>query len=128
MTKTNPTFQRVLRGLLYLLAMILLLLGIFGAFNLISMSSALPNMLISLEALGLGVFADLLTGWLGPVFINLGIAILVTALVLSLLAFAAGQLFGISLEVGQRLDHQERQLEELRSELASGSDGAKIRD
>jgi Ca2+/Na+ antiporter len=118
MKKTNHTLLKVLRGLLFILALIILVLGILGAFSLISMRSALPNMLIGLQAIGLGVFVDLLTGVLGPVFINLGIAVLVIALVMSLLAFAAGQLIGTTLEIDKRLAMQEKQLEVLRRDQA----------
>jgi hypothetical protein len=122
-TKSNHPFLKILQVLLYSLAAIILLLGIFGGISLVSMSSALPNSLISLQVLGLGVFVDLLTGLLGPVLINLGIGVLVIALVMSLLAFSAGRLLGITLELDQRLEIQARQLDELRNHLIEGSQG-----
>jgi hypothetical protein len=116
--KTNPTLLTVLRALLYIFAAIILVLGVLSALSLFSMGSALPNMLITLQAIGLGVFVDLLAGILRPVFINLGITILVIALVISLLAFATGKLIGLTQEMNQRLEIQERQMEQLRSRPA----------
>jgi hypothetical protein len=76
---------RLLRTLLYILAITTLLLGIAGSIFVFASAARLPDTLFSLQVLGLQVFSDLIVAMVRPVLINSGIFVLVIGILVSLL-------------------------------------------
>lgn len=113
---------RLLRTLLYILAIVTLLSGILGAVFIFGSSSRLPDALFTLQVLGLQAFSDLIVGLVRPVLINSGIFVLVITALISLLSFAGGQLIAAVLKLDERLGEHERQLQQLNAVLALQSE------
>ncbi len=95
---------QILKIILYILAGIVLVLGLIGGISLMSSAPAMvANVLIPLQIIGAdaiyNMIAPMLTGWLT----NLGILIIFISIVLSALLYAIGRLVGHTANLEARL-------------------------
>lgn len=95
-TPTSPSRSLpVLKAVFYILAGLILLLGLVAGLSLLgSASRVAENAVLPLQMLGGGAISNLVAPLLSGFLTNLGIALLVFALLLSALLHAVGRLLG----------------------------------
>lgn len=93
-----PTPSRslpILKAVFYVLAGLILLLGLIAGISLLgSAGRVAENAVLPLQILGGGAISNLIAPLLSGFLTNLGIAVLVFALILSALLYAVGRLLG----------------------------------
>lgn len=98
---------RVLSVISYVLAGVVLLLGMIMMISLAGAATNLPNMLIGFQVLGLGPVLDAFIRPVQGALTTAGVIILVVALVLTLLLYAVGRLVGVIRSLVQRVNRLE---------------------
>ena len=93
----------LLKTIAYVLAAVILALGLMVGFSLLSGSAGVHNALAPFQAIGGGAIANLLTPYLRGLLSGLGAATLAVSLALSLLLFAVGRLLGHNAGLEARL-------------------------
>jgi hypothetical protein len=110
-TKKNDRSLYILKTILYLLAGLVLALGLIAGISLIASSANVHNLLLPLQLLGSDVIANLVTPYLKGLLSGLGIVVLIISFVLSLLLFAVGRLLGHIADLEARLTRLEAHAE-----------------
>ena len=106
--KTPFRSLNILKTVLYILAGLVLVLGLIAGISLISgASSTAANLLLPLQLLGGGTFSNPIAPMLSGFFINLGVFTLIVSLVLSALLYAVGRLIGHIAHLETRLAYLE---------------------
>ena len=93
----------ILKWTVYILAVVILGLGLIAGFSLLSSSSAVQNALTPFQAIGGGAIVNLITPYLRSLLSSLGVMTLVISLALSLVLFAVGRLLGRNAGLEARL-------------------------
>jgi hypothetical protein len=95
---------QILKTIQYILAGLVLALGLFIGISLMAgASNMVENVLMPLQLLGGGAVSNLIAPVLTGFLINLGIAILIVALILSILFYTLGRMIGRSALLEARL-------------------------
>ena len=100
--------QPVLKFAFYLLAGLVLVLGLIGGIILLSSARLMvANFLLPFQLMGIGQISDSFAPLLTGLFINLGIVAILVSLILSALLYTAGRLLGRIADLEARLAHLE---------------------
>jgi hypothetical protein len=95
---------RIVKTGLYILAGIVLVLGLIAGISLLSGAErTVMNMLLPFQLMGSPAVQNMITPLLRALFINLGIAIIVLTLIFSGLLYAVGRLIGHILHLEERI-------------------------
>lgn len=98
----------ILKTGLYLLSGLILVMGLWTGISLMaSASTAAANALLPLQLVGGGALSNLVAPMLTGFLINLGVAVILIALVLSAMLYAIGRLSGRSAMLEARLSRLE---------------------
>lgn len=84
----------ILKAISYILAGIVLALGLTAGLSLMASASNVHNLLLPLQLMGMDIIANLIAPYLTGLITGLGVVALIVSLVLSLLLFAVGRLLG----------------------------------
>jgi hypothetical protein len=94
----------VLKTILYVLAGLVLALGLVTGFSLIGSAQTLAaNLILPVQILGGGAISNLLSSLFSGFLINLGIVVIIVSTVLSLLLYAVGRLSAQVISLESRL-------------------------
>lgn len=105
---TPARSQPVLKYALYLLAGLVLVLGLIGGVSLLSSARLMvANFLLPFQLMGIGQISDSFSPLLTGLFINLGIVAIVISLILSALLYTAARLLGRLADLEARLSRLE---------------------
>ena len=100
--------QPMLKFALYLLAGLVLVLGLIGGVSLLSSARLMvANFLLPFQLMGIGQISDSFSPLLSGLFINLGIVAIVISLILSALLYTAARLLGRLADLEARLSRLE---------------------
>lgn len=83
---------QILKTISYVLAGLVLALGVAAGLSLLASASNVHNILLPLQLMGADVLANLITPYLSGLISGLGVVSMLVSLVLSLLLFAVGRL------------------------------------
>ena len=108
----NDQALRVLRTILYVLAGVILLIGLAACILLLASAANLPSSLMGLRVLGFGPLTDAIAGMLSSALVTLAAMIFIIALILAVLLFAGGKLVERAALANDRLRQLERRLDE----------------
>jgi hypothetical protein len=109
----SPGLQ-ILKTVLYLLAALILVLGLIAGFSLAaSADHVAANVMLPFQLLGGSPIADLFSSMLSRFLINLGIVVMVLSVLLSALLYGVGRLI-------QHVTHLEARLARLETGLEPG--------
>ena len=97
----------LLQWLLYGLAVVVLVLGLWAGLGLMSFAASLTGLLPMLQALGSPALSNLVGSALRQGMTTLGLVTVVLAVVLSALLFTAGKLLGRVRDLSDRVAHLE---------------------
>jgi hypothetical protein len=110
---TKPTSRGlpILKTILYILAGLVLVVGLIAGISLVTSATYFAaNLLLPLQLLGLGETSGLIAPMLSGFFINLGVFTLILTFVLSALLYGLGRLFGHITSLERRLASLEARL------------------
>lgn len=104
----NASMLAVLRTVVYILAGIVLALGLVVGLSLLSSSAAVQNILAPFTFAGGEVVSNLIAPYLRSLLSGLGVVTLAISIVLSLLLYGLGRLLGYNLSLEARLRRLEQ--------------------
>ena len=105
---TPTRSQPILKLALYLLAGLVLVLGLIGGVSLLSSARLMvSNFLLPFQLMGIGQISDSFSPLLTGLFINLGIVAILISLILSALLYTAARLLGRLADLEARLSRLE---------------------
>jgi hypothetical protein len=93
----------ILKIISYILAGLVLALGLTTGISLLAGASNVYNLLLPLQLMGAEVIANLVAPYLTGLITGLGVVALIVSLVLSILLFAVGRLLGYIASLETRL-------------------------
>lgn len=93
----------ILKIISYILAGLVLALGLITGISLLAGASNVYNLLLPLQLMGAEVIANLVAPYLTGLITGLGVVALIVSLVLSILLFAVGRLLGYIASLETRL-------------------------
>lgn len=100
---------QILKTISYVLAGLVLALGVAAGISLLASASNVHNLLLPLQLMGADVLANLITPYLSGLISGLGVVSMLVSLVLSLLLFAVGRLLAHIAGLETRLARLEAQ-------------------
>ena len=103
-------FLETLKISLYVLAALVLVLGLFAGISLMSSAANVHNLLMSFQFMGTQAITNLIAPYLSGLINGLGVFVSIVSLVLSLLLFAVGRLLGYLANLEGRLVALEAQI------------------
>lgn len=103
-------YLNILKTTAYLLAGLVLLIGLITGLSLIASAGNIHNLLLPLQLMGAEAIVNLISPFLTNLIGGLGVLILIICLVLSLLLFVAGRLLGHVASLEVRLAQLEAQI------------------
>ena len=110
-TKPPSRSLQVLKYVLYILAGLVLVVGLIGGISLMTSAKTMAaNLILPLQLLGGGAMSNVIAPMLSGFFINLGVFTLVISLVLSTSLYALGRLIGHIVHLETRLASLEARL------------------
>jgi hypothetical protein len=92
--RQNQRLLHILKYILYVLASLILALGLVAGISLIASSANIQNILLPFQLMGAEAIANLITPYLRGLISGLGVVALILSLVLSTLLIAVGRLIG----------------------------------
>jgi hypothetical protein len=98
-----------LKLVLYILAGLVLALGLIAGISLIAAASNVHNLLVPFQLMGADAIANLIAPYLTSLIRGLGVFVLIVSLVLSILLFAVGRLLAHMAALESRIAHLEAQ-------------------
>jgi hypothetical protein len=104
----------ILKTIAYILAGLVLALGLIVGISLLATSANVQNMLMPLQLLGGNAISNLIAPFLRSLVSGLGVFSLIVSLVLSLLLYTAGRLLGTIVSLEERLARLEAHAEPAR--------------
>lgn len=103
---------QILKTISYVLAGLVLTLGLVAGISLLARASNVHNLLLPLQLMGADILANLIAPYLSGLISGLGIVSLIVSIVLSLLLFAVGRLLGHIAALETRLARLEEHTEQ----------------
>lgn len=105
-------YLQILKTISYVLAGLVLTLGLVAGISLLARASNVHNLLLPLQLMGADILANLIAPYLSGLISGLGIVSLIVSIVLSLLLFAVGRLLGHIAALETRLARLEEHTEQ----------------
>lgn len=110
MNMRSSLFLEILKISLYVIAGLVLVLGLFAGISLIASAANVRNLLMSFQFMGTQAISNLIAPYFTGLMNGLGVFVSVISLVLSLLLFAVGRLLGYFVDLEGRLVALEAQV------------------